>query len=90
MEKEKQLEMALFRYMIIAPLLEPGVDRAELSRRRKEILGREYRKPNGKLHRYDERMIRCGLKNTVKTVLKGYTQNVGAIKGPAKYYQRKY
>lgn len=58
MEKEKQLETALFRYMIIAPLLEPGVERAELSRRRKEILGREYQKPSGKIHRYDERMIR--------------------------------
>jgi putative transposase len=70
-EKEKQLETALFRYMIIAPLLEPGVDRAELSRRRKEILGREYRKPNGKLHRYDERMIRLWVEKYRKNGFEG-------------------
>jgi len=58
MEKERKQEIALFRYMIIAPILEPGLERAELTRRRKEILAKEYQKPNGKVQRYDERTIR--------------------------------
>ena len=49
-EKDQKQEIALFRYMIIAPILEPGLERAELTRRRKEILAKEYQKPNGKIH----------------------------------------
>lgn len=58
MEKDKKQEVALFRYMVIAPLIEPGLERAELAKRRKDILSKEYQKPNGKTIRFNERTLR--------------------------------
>jgi hypothetical protein len=37
-EKRRPQNVALQRFMLIAPLLEPGLDQAELRHRRKKIL----------------------------------------------------
>jgi hypothetical protein len=41
--EDRATEEALFRYGVISPLLEPGLDRAEKSRRRREILDRVHK-----------------------------------------------
>jgi transposase InsO family protein len=45
--EDRATEEALFRYGVISPLLEPGLDRAEKSRRRREILDRLHASPGG-------------------------------------------
>lgn len=59
--EDRATEEALFRYGVISPLLEPGLDRAEKSRRRREILDRLHVSPTGH-RRVSDRTLRRWLK----------------------------
>jgi hypothetical protein len=59
MVQDKPLEMALFRYRIIAPLLDPALEPAERTRVRREILAKTYTDPvTGKPRKIAERTLR--------------------------------
>lgn len=59
---DRATEEALFRYGVISPLLEPGLNRAEQSRRRREILSRPHALPGGGHRRVSARTLRRWLK----------------------------
>lgn len=60
--EDRATEEALFRYGVISPLLEPNLDRAEQSRRRREILGRPHALPGGGYRQVSARTLRRWLK----------------------------
>jgi transposase InsO family protein len=60
--EDRATEEALFRYGVISPLLEPNLDRAEQSRRRREILGRPQALPGGGYRQVSARTLRRWLK----------------------------
>jgi len=60
--EDRVTEEALFRYGVISPLLEPNLDRAEQSRRRREILGRPHALPGGGYRQVSARTLRRWLK----------------------------
>jgi transposase InsO family protein len=59
---DRATEEALFRYGVISPLLEPNLDRAEKSRRRREILDRLHALPGGGHRRVSGRTLRRWVK----------------------------
>ena len=56
-DKLKQEEVALHRYRLIAPLLEPGLEKAELATRRRELLDQKRLFPGGCEGKVSERTL---------------------------------
>lgn len=58
MELDKRTHMALFRFGVIAPLVQGGIAEEEKLLLRKEILSREYEWPNGRTKRVEATTLR--------------------------------
>jgi putative transposase len=83
-EEERREAWALFRYNVIAPLLEPGLDGAEKAAKRKEILAAVHITPDGKRWTISERTLRQWLSRHRTSQLKGLEnqrhENLGLMK----------
>lgn len=83
-DEEKREAWALFRYNVIAPLLESGLDGAEKAAKRKEILEAVYITPEGKRWTISERTLRHWLARHKTNQLKGLEnqrhENLGSMK----------
>jgi hypothetical protein len=83
-DEERREAWALFRYNVIAPLLEPGLDGAEKAAKRKEILAAVQITPDGKRWTVSERTLRQWLARHRTSHLKGLEnqrhENLGAMK----------
>lgn len=82
--EERREAWALFRYNVIAPLLANGLDGAEKSAKRKEILAEVHITPDGKSWTISERTLRNWLARHRRGQLKGLKnqrhENIGAMK----------
>ncbi len=83
-DEERREAWALFRYNVIAPLLESGLDEAEKAAKRKEILATIQTTPDGKKWTISERTLRNWLCRHKRGLLKGLEnqrhENPGAMK----------
>jgi len=83
-EEERRESWALFRYSVIAPLLESGMDGAEKAAKRKEILASVHMTPEGKKWTISERTLRQWLARHRTSQLKGLEnqrhENLGVMK----------
>ena len=83
-DEEQREAWALFRYNVIAPLLENGLDGAEKAAKRKEILAEVHITPEGKKWTISQRTLRNWLARHRTSELKGLTnqrhENLGAMK----------
>ena len=70
-DEERREAWALFRYNVIAPLLEPGLDSAEKAETRKQVLAQVHTTPDGKRWVISERTLRTWLARHRKDQLKG-------------------
>lgn len=83
-DEERKEAWALFRYNVIAPLLEDGLDGAEKAARRRDILTEVHTTPDGKKWTISERTLRHWLARHKTSQLKGLEnrrhENHGAMK----------
>lgn len=83
-DEERREAWALFRYNVIAPLLENGLDGAEKTAKRKEILAAVHITPDGKQWSISERTLRYWLARHRTAQLTGLKNqrhdNLGAMK----------
>lgn len=82
--EERREAWALFRFNVIAPLLERGLDGAEKAMVRKEILSEVYTTPDGKKWRISERTLRKWVARHKQSQLKGLENRRHATKGEMK------
>jgi hypothetical protein len=83
-DEERREAWALFRYNVIAPLLENGLDGAEKAAKRKEILETVHSTPDGKKWIISERTLRNWLARHRTSQLNGLKnqrhENLGVMK----------
>ncbi len=91
-DEERREAWALFRYNVIAPLLENGLDVAEKAAARKEILTGVHITPEGKKWTISERTLRNWLARHRTSQLKGLKnqrhENIGAMKAVKRFWSK--
>jgi transposase InsO family protein len=81
MDKRQREDLALYRFRLISPLLEPELGKAEVSSRREGILARVHRRPDGTAERVSLRTLQRYLAAYRKEGLGGLYPKTRSDKG---------